>query len=273
MIERLQDLLVVSDMDNTLLTARGGLPACNAAAIQLFCAMGGRFTVATGRPPESIQAALGGLRLSTPVVACGGAVLYDLERGKALSTSHLPRVSAEAAIQDVLGEFPEVGVEVMVGAGEVYVVKANRYTQAHLRDERLHCVVAPLEEIPDGWAKVVFAGDSGLLAKIQAFALRRSYSGAYFLSTNSIYFELMPQGVSKATGMAQLCERLGISMNNTIFIGDYYNDLELMRAAGHSVAVANAPLDVQAQADEVTWGRCVDGGVGEYLYRLCKEYT
>ena len=57
-MEQLKNYLVVCDMDNTLLTAKEGIPACNLAAIRLFMAMGGRFTVATGRPPESIRAAL-----------------------------------------------------------------------------------------------------------------------------------------------------------------------------------------------------------------------
>ena len=64
-----QHLLVVSDMDNTLLTAKEGVPACNRATIQLFRELGGRFTVATGRPPESIRAALGDTQLSCPAIA------------------------------------------------------------------------------------------------------------------------------------------------------------------------------------------------------------
>ena len=58
MIETLADLLVVSDMDNTLLTAKEGVPSCNRVTIQLFCELGGRFTVATGRPPETLRTLL-----------------------------------------------------------------------------------------------------------------------------------------------------------------------------------------------------------------------
>ena len=56
-MERLSDYLVFCDMDNTLLTAKEGIPACNRSVIRLFTAMGGRFTVASGRPPESIRGA------------------------------------------------------------------------------------------------------------------------------------------------------------------------------------------------------------------------
>ena len=147
------------------------------------------------------------------------------------------------------------------------------YTQAHLADEKLGCILQPLDTLPEDWLKVVFAGESALLEQIEAFAAQNSYPGVYFLRTNTIYYEIMPQGVSKASGLERLCARLALPMENVIFIGDYYNDLDLMRLAGHSVAVANAPRDVQAQADEVTMSRCADGGVGEYLYKLVKRYV
>ena len=52
MIGTLDELLVVSDIDNTLLNAVEGLPEVNRATVQLFSSMGGRFTVATGLLPR-----------------------------------------------------------------------------------------------------------------------------------------------------------------------------------------------------------------------------
>ena len=83
----LSDTLVICDMDNTLLTAKEGIPACNRAVIQLYTGMGGLFTVATGRPPESIRAALGNIRLSLPAISCNGALLYDFSAESVLHLS------------------------------------------------------------------------------------------------------------------------------------------------------------------------------------------
>ena len=101
-MESLKKYLVVCDMDNTLLTAREGIPACNLAAIRLFMAMGGRFTVATGRPPESIRAALQGLELSCPAIACGGSVLYDIHADEAVDLHFLNEESARQAIEEAM---------------------------------------------------------------------------------------------------------------------------------------------------------------------------
>ena len=255
MIESLADLLVVSDMDNTLLTAKGGVPSCNRVTIQLFCELGGRFTVATGRPVESVRAALGDLPLSCPAITCGGSVLYDMQ-----------------VIETVMSQFADIGVEIMVEDGRLYIVQANRYTQAHVQEEKMHSVLCPLDQVPDNWAKVVFAADPVTLASLQSFCASIPMEEMYFLHTNLMYYEIMPAGVSKAQALRRLCAMQNIPMENTVVIGDYYNDIDLMRAAGHAVAVGNAPTEVKLVADEVV-STCRNGGVGEYLYSLIRKYT
>ena len=94
-MERLSDYLVFCDMDNTLLTAKEGIPACNRSVIRLFTAMGGRFTVASGRPPESIRAALGDIELSLPAISCNGSLLYDFQTNRVLRRSCLNLEQAE----------------------------------------------------------------------------------------------------------------------------------------------------------------------------------
>ena len=162
----LSDTLVICDMDNTLLTAKEGIPACNRAVIRLYTGMGGLFTVATGRPPESIRAALGNLKLSLPVISCNGALLYDFSTESVLHRSTLNREQATTAIIDILAKFPRMGVEVMAGNGEMYVIHANEVTHAHQVDEHLGSIACPVENVPDGWVKVVFASDPESIRKL-----------------------------------------------------------------------------------------------------------
>lgn len=89
--------------------------------------------------------------------------------------------------------------------------------------------------------------------------------------TDEIYFEMMPQCVSKGSALRELCAFTGIPLENTIAIGDYYNDLEMLETAGYAVAMENAPMKLQAVADEIT-SRCEDGGVAQVLYKLIRKY-
>ena len=194
----LSDTLVICDMDNTLLTAKEGIPACNRAVIQLYTGMGGLFTVATGRPPESIRAALGDIRLSLPAISCNGALLYDFSAESVLHRSTLNREQATTAILDILNKFPHIGVEVMAGNGEMFVIHANEVTHAHQVDEHLGSIACPVESVPDGWVKVVFASDPESIRKLGQYAKTRYYGREnYFLATNSIYLEIMPSASAR----------------------------------------------------------------------------
>lgn len=72
--------------------------------------------------------------------------------------------------------------------------------------------------------------------------------------------DMNPKGVSKATGLEQICRLMEIPMEETIAFGDDINDLELIRAAGIGVAMGDALEEVKAAADYVT-GTCEELGV------------
>jgi Cof subfamily protein (haloacid dehalogenase superfamily) len=269
----LSDYLVVSDMDNTLLTAQGGIPQVNRDVIRLFSARGGRFTVGTGRPVESVRAALNGLALSCPAICCGGSVIYDFSREKCLERHALDRARTMEILRDVLTHFPQVGIEVQIRNGDLRIVRANACTQAHLRDEKLGCVLQQADDIPEPWVKAVFAGPASLIDRIEWYVSGKQYgSEVYLVRTTPVFYEIMPAGVSKASGLQALCSLCDIPIEKTIVIGDYYNDLAVMKAAGHSVAVAGAPSKVRLAADYVTVTGCAEGAVAEFLYRLMRRY-
>ena len=68
----------------------------------------------------------------------------------------------------------------------------------------------------------------------------------------SALLDLTPPGVSKASALESLRRKLGVYPDHTVAIGDGYNDIEMLRWAGRSTAMGNAPDDVKAVADAVT---------------------
>ena len=268
----LENLLVVCDIDNTLVTADMELPACNLEMIRLFCAMGGRFTLATGRTPVSARTAAAGVPVNAPVIACGGGLIFDFDTGEVISRHTLDSRQGARLVADVLEKFPDTGVEIMAGDGDIYIVQSSAYTDKHIRDEQLACRYAPLEEVPDGWLKILFADRPTGVQNIAAFLQNRSYAGLVPVMTNHIYFEIMPENINKAAALREICQNISFPLANTVAIGDYYNDIELLKAAGHSVAMGNAPAEVKMAASETT-GDCREGGLASYLYRLIKQNT
>ena len=87
------------------------------------------------------------------------------------------------------------------------------------------------------------------------------FSERYFL-------EIVPAGVNKGEGILKLCELLGIPAERSVAAGDEANDLDMLRAAGVGVAMANAIPDAKAVADYVTQRDNNHDGVAEIIEKF-----
>ena len=63
---------------------------------------------------------------------------------------------------------------------------------------------------------------------------------------------ILPTGINKATGLQAALERLGVTCENTVGIGDAENDESFLKLCGVSVAVDNALEVLKRQVDLVT---------------------
>lgn len=81
-----------------------------------------------------------------------------------------------------------------------------------------------------------------LLKKINDINLTFAYS-----EVTSI--ECSPKGISKASGLQYLCEKLQIPIEKTIAVGDADNDIEILKVAGLSIAMGNANTTIKQIAD------------------------
>ena len=78
-------------------------------------------------------------------------------------------------------------------------------------------------------------------------------------STNNGLIEIVPRGISKATGVDEVAAPLGITAADVVAFGDMPNDVPMLRWAGHGVAMGNAHPDAIAAANEVTAPNTDDG--------------
>jgi hypothetical protein len=65
------------------------------------------------------------------------------------------------------------------------------------------------------------------------------------------WVELLASGVSKASGLAVVAERLGLGPHEVWAVGDEWNDVPMFEWAGTAIAMGNAPQHVRAAADRV----------------------
>ncbi|KGH44920.1 haloacid dehalogenase [Modestobacter caceresii] len=267
--------LVVSDLDGTLLGSAGAVSPRTAEAIDACRGTGVPFVGATGRGPrllESVRAALGGQGFA--VLAQGGYVV---------------RFGSDGAADEVLrtvGMARDVATEVIAAieevAGELVVAVEDAAEQAEaLRPLRVqHGFDWPYPEpahllprhqvLPVGAVLKVFLR-SARLGEDELVALARSVvdpAVAELTHAGLGFIEVLPPGVTKATGLAVVLDQVGVGFGDVLVFGDMPNDLPMIEAVtaagGRAVAVANAHPAVRAAAGDRTSGHDADG-VARYV--------
>ena len=118
-----------------------------------------------------------------------------------------------------------------------------------------------------GNCKLLLVTQGGAVTQERADALMEAF-GADVDVTRSAdrLIEIVPKGISKASALTALAAKLGIAIEETMAIGDAYNDLPMLKAAGTSVAMGNAFPEVKKAADYETLS-CTENGLEVAIYR------
>jgi hydroxymethylpyrimidine pyrophosphatase-like HAD family hydrolase len=128
--------------------------------------------------------------------------------------------------------------------------------------------VVPFDQLVDGpVTRVVVRSPEHTPEDFLQLVERLGLSGGSYVVGWTAWLDIAPEDVSKAHGLDVVAKALDLSRSDALVVGDGRNDLEMFAWAGHSVAMGQAPPEVQAAADEV----CADvyaDGVADVLERL-----
>jgi Cof subfamily protein (haloacid dehalogenase superfamily) len=263
--------LVATDLDGTLLDSTGAVRPRTRAALEACWDAGIPVVGVTGRGPrllDSVRIALDGRGVA--VLAQGGFVV-DLERDEVLRAVGLPRAQAMAVIEQI---------EAVTGPLVLAVEDAAEQAEARRPLRVQHGFDWPYPEpahllprdrvLPEGAVLKVFLrssalGQDELLARAQRVVdpavAEVTHAGLGFI-------EVLPPGITKATGLGVALARYEVDFRDVLVFGDMPNDLPMIaavrEAGGHAVAVANAHPAVRAAAPELTSGNDAEG-VARYL--------
>ncbi|BCK52337.1 HAD family hydrolase [Nocardia wallacei] len=256
--------MVATDVDGTLIDEREQVTPRTRAAVAALVADGVQFVLATGRPPRWIDPVVEGLGYA-PLCVCGnGAVIYDSAADRILHTSVLDMASLAAIAELAERVLPGCGLAAeRVGASAhdaatPQFVSSPEYEHAWLNPDDTQ--VARREVLAAPAIKMLIRLPGAASADMRA-ALEPELAGRADItySTNNGLIELSAPGVTKASGLAMVAQRLGVQHATMVAFGDMPNDVPMLRMAGHGVAMANAHPEARAAADEITATNSADG--------------
>ena len=266
--------LLACDIDGTLM-ANGKINSRNVEKIEYFMSEGGYFSLSTGRTVGAVGPVLSIIKRVSPSVVANGCMIYDYENKKVLDELFLPEDEYYIA-KKVLDMGLNVGIEAHSGE-TILNLNTTQETLDHQEYEWISGEEVTFEEASRyRWNKVVylFDNDKDLAAVKELIAGEGSSSR--FIDTSAViggrkrnYYEQFPAGVSKASELDKLKKMLKIDKGCYFAMGDYYNDLEMIKAADISAVPSETPEDIKAYADFVA-GRCEDGAVADFIDYLTK---
>ena len=246
-------ILLCTDLDDTLLQSDKSVSEENLRAIEYFKSEGGLFTFVTGRVPLGAKPVLRQVAPNAPAVCFNGGVIYDFEEKRTLWSRTLPDSVLKAA-EYIDNKLPYAGIEVCT-AEKVYFCKVNNVVLEHQRLEEFPDNFVSYTAIPEKWSKVLFMVESEKMAELRETVDNAPFAADFsFVQSSPWYYELLPKGANKGSGLGKLSEILDVPLTRVIACGDNENDLEMIKAAGCGVAVENAVDIVKDAADYITVG-------------------
>ncbi|WEK53430.1 MAG: Cof-type HAD-IIB family hydrolase [Candidatus Cohnella colombiensis] len=229
--------LLALDLDGTLLNDRSEISESNALWVQRALDAGIVVCVSTGRGFLSALPFAEQIGKDTPMLTVNGGEVWrkphQLHRRTLLAAEKVMKLHALA---------------------EQHKTWYWAYTVEDIyNNERW-----PADTIGRNWLKFGFHIEDS--EKINTILEEiRTWEGLE-LSNSSIYnIEVNGAGVSKATGLEELCRLYGFNMSEVVAIGDSLNDIAAIRAAGLGIAMGNAQDEVKAAANVITEHHQQDG--------------
>lgn len=250
--------LVALDIDGTLLDAREHITPAVRDAVRRAGRRGTHIVLATGRSTFGITRVAEDLELSGGMtVASNGAVTFSYWPVEVCDTV---RFDAREAVKLLLEHVPDALVAVEV-VGRGYRVNRH-FPDGEITGEMWIESVDNL--VADPVTRVIIRDPSQSAEEFVELAERLGLQGTNYFVGYTAWLDLAPEGVSKASGLAAVAERLQVAQSDVLAIGDGRNDIEMLQWAGRGVAMGGAPLSVQEAADDVTATLADDGVAYEF---------
>jgi Cof subfamily protein (haloacid dehalogenase superfamily) len=276
---------IATDMDGTLLTATQEITPENRDAILQAKAKGVEVVVATGRSYQEAIFVLEEAGLKLPMICVNGAEVRSRD-GEIVSSSPLNKEQArQAALR-------------LVESGVYFEVYTNKGTFTEDEDKAISIIVdifstanpeVPIEKIAEAAEERLHKGlvrkidhydqlfeeDQYEIYKLLAFSLDpeklekanvalKEMEGLAISSSGSENIEITSVEAQKGVALEKFVHSRGITLQETMALGDNFNDVSMFKKVGKPVAMGNAVEEVKALCGEVTLTN-EESGVGKAI--------
>ena len=251
------------DIDGTLWDRDNNIPQSTKEAIHQLQENGHQTFLCSGRTRVFINSEeLLGMGFDGIVCGCGTFIEY---KGKEMLYKEIDRELLKKAVQI----FYDYDIAMVMEGRHMLYMDADKISRdaygRYLLEVMKECML-PIQGLEEQWEASKFSiliHDRDYPAVIEL--LKDDYD---FMVHGDVAMEVVPKGYSKASGIAFVCEKLGIDVKDTYAFGDSANDVDMLEFAGVGVAMGDGTDVAKEHADYVTRGLHEDG-----IYHALKHFA
>lgn len=264
----LKKILIVSDLDGTLLTSSQTISPENLEAIRRFEQQGGLFTLATGRTEQAVATFVQQLNLTTPMILYNGAKIYCPVTQQVLYEESL---DIPVSFWDfIISKLSEDLALLVYRDGNVYSPQRNELLERHERKDGVVSLDLPTDSLDQAVTKLLLIANNpedlnAIEEKVLAIGLE-----AELVYSEHNYLEILPFHTSKGNTLRVLLQLLPHKDLHTIAVGDQLNDLSIIQQADDGYAVENAHPTLKFHANKTTVHH-EDHAIADIIEKLMKQ--
>lgn len=270
MFKNIENIVLLTDMDGTLLPPTKIPSDEDLDAIKRFVAAGGKYSIATGRALQSVRQYFDRIEVSFPSIMYNGCLVYDIVNKKGLLNIYVPEHTKDI-VAKILSDNPGVGCEILT-IDHVYVPQLSDAERTHIEIAKVEPDYMPIADIPpENWYKVLFADKQENTDKLVEYVQAQHFEGVDFVRSSKHYYEMLPHNISKGSCVDFIRNNCCAEGDMIICAGDYYNDIEMLEAADIAVCPSNAVPAVKDVCDIVLESSCEQNAIAELIDMILKE--
>lgn len=272
----MQYKILASDYDNTLVPFGESKPRQKVVkAIKKLQAAGGRFVLSTGRayPCVNLKGQLGGIRFDY-AITCNGACVVDRE-GRIVA-EHPLTAEEMYALVDFCEDYNYPLQFNFRDACYAYC----EYEYLHRGYQQMNSIGLDCMDGEDQDRHLIDMPHAAFAAmppeRVADFNAKYGHLGLHWMQVGAqnadglCYYDIVRGGMDKGVGLADLCEKMGLTLADAVAAGDSANDVAMLKAAGLGCCMANGTPDAKAAADRII-GDVREDGLADLIDELWFE--
>lgn len=263
--------LLLLDLDGTLLNGELSIGKRTSEALCSLSRKGVNVTFVTGRMLPAVKRYADSIKVTSPIIALNGAYIADPDAKYVLFDKRIPKPVSN----EILLRLQNLSLTANTIFGERAISSnldelSKKAVESWLANIRFIDRIDTLSESPN---MMLFIGDENSvkegctrLKPLESEALIYSYASIRYKP--KWYLEIRPAGTSKGKAVKLLLEYLEVLPENVLSVGDFLNDIPMLKLTGHSACVANAHPEVKMAVDCVSHLSNNQEGVLDILKQL-----